>query len=80
MTNVRRDKVIALLEDKKCSHYGESNGKEVWITPDHAVIRIPLTGDIPIDLVELITLELLNMGMWDYDYFLGEAGFNPTLN
>lgn len=76
---VRRDCVIELLKSKDCNLFGNIKGKEVWVTasPHNLSIRLPETGAIPLALVEIICLEILNMGMWEFDYFLGECGFQP---
>ena len=76
---VRRDHVINLLKSKNCDFFGKIKGKEVWVTapPHNLTIRLPETGAIPLALVEIICLEILNMGMWEFDYFLGESGVQP---
>jgi hypothetical protein len=51
-------------------------GKDVWVThsPHNLIIRLPETGDIPYGLVEIICIEIFDMGPWDFDYFLGQCG------
>lgn len=79
---VPRSCVINLIKQYKCDPRGIIKGKEVWETasPHNLTIRLPGSGDIPYALVEIICLEILNMGIWEYDYFLGECGFMPPIS
>ena len=71
---VPRKCVIALLEKYNCDHLGNRKDKDVWVTqpPHNLTIRIPASGSVPLAIIEIICLETLNMGMWEFDYWLGE--------
>jgi|GEM_PF-6590036 hypothetical protein len=74
---VSRKHVIALLRKKECINKGLMKGKDVWVTqpPHNLVITLPDTGPVPYGVVEIICVETFNMGMWEFDYWLGEIGF-----
>lgn len=69
---IAKNKVTQLLKSKDCSEFGVYLDHEIWVAKDGTVIRLPKGGRIHIDLVELIALELLNISMWEFDYWLGE--------
>jgi hypothetical protein len=73
---ISRSCLIELLRSKNCNHLGKMKGKDVWVThsPHNLIIRLPETGDIPYGLVEIICIEIFDMGPWDFDYFLGQCG------
>ncbi len=75
--NVQRKHIIELLSKKDCQKFGIYKDHEVWVSPEGVVIRLPKGSLIDLDIVEVIA-EQLNMGMWDYDYWLGQIGFNPA--
>ena len=72
---ITRNHVITLLNRYKCNNFGVHSNKDIWTTQDNLVIRLPETGPIPYALVEIICIEILDMGTWEYDYWLGEIGF-----
>ena len=76
---VPRKCLIDLLKKNNCTRLDNSHGKEIWVTasPHNLIIRLPENGAIPLALVEIICLEIFNMGIWEFDYFLGESGFTP---
>jgi hypothetical protein len=76
LKSVSRKCLINLLHKHNCTKFGNKGGKEIWVTasPHNLIIRLPENGYIPLALVEIICLETLNMGMWEFDYFLGESG------
>ena len=73
---IPRYKLIALLQSYGCKPFGQYLDHEIWVSPPPAntVIRIPAGLRIHFDLVEIICLELLNMSMWEFDYWLGQSG------
>jgi hypothetical protein len=73
---ISKGAVIQLLLKYKCEKFGDYLDHEVWITPDQAIIRLPKTSQIHIDIVETICIDVLQMGNWGYDYWLGEIGIN----
>ena len=64
--------VVALLKEKYCKQYGEYLSHDIWLTPDKIIIRLPQTKTIHIDLVETIALDILGIGIWEFDYWLGQ--------
>lgn len=71
---IRRNTVIQLLQTRRCDHFGVVDGQDIWLTPDTTIIRLPLNGDVPFAVVEVICLEILDLPMWEFDFFLGESG------
>jgi hypothetical protein len=68
-----RHQITQLLTNKKCNKFGIYLDHEIWVAADGVIIRLPKGNRIHIDIVELICLELLNMSMWEYDYWLGQV-------
>lgn len=77
---ISRSHLIQLLTNNNCKEFGTYSDREIWVALDGTVIRLPKGNRIHIDFVELIALELLNMSSWEYDYWLGQIGFNPSAN
>ena len=75
--SIARAKIIDLLKQKDCQNFGIESNRDVWVSPEGAVIRLPKTGSyIDMDIVGIVA-EQLNMGAWEFDYWLGQIGFNP---
>lgn len=74
--NISKSAVITLLITKQCDKFGEHNNNEIWLTKEKFIIRLPLTSTIPADIVEIIALDILRIGMWEYDYWLGRHCIN----
>ena len=72
---IPRHQITQLLTNKGCKQFGIYLDHEIWVSEDGTVIRLPKGARIHIDFVELIAIELLNMSMWDYDYWLGQIGY-----
>lgn len=75
--DIARAKIIDLLKNKDCQEFGVVDGREVWVSQEGAVIRLPSGNRIDIEIVEIVA-DQLNMGSWEFDYWLGEIGFNPN--
>lgn len=69
-----RHAVINLLEKKGCSKFGDYLDHEIWVTEKKLIIRIPKGNMIHYDHVEAIALDILGMGNWDFDYWIGQTG------
>jgi hypothetical protein len=64
--------LLSLLHSRGCKKVGIIESYEVWMSPEHMVIRFFPEKNIHLDIVEEIALNVLGMGMWDWDYWLGE--------
>lgn len=73
---IRRPEVIALLLRYQCKKFGVVDNHEVWIFEETSIIRIPIGDSIHLDLLEPILIDILGMGMWDYDLWLGTMRVN----
>lgn len=72
---ISRHYVISLLTRFNCNNFGVHLDNDIWTTKDNLIIRLPKNGAIPYALVEIICIEILDMGTWEYDYWLGEINF-----
>ncbi len=69
-----RHAVEEVLKRNDCEKFGEYRDHEIWITKDFSIIQLPKGKTIHSDLVEPIFMGILGMGIWDYDYWLGQNG------
>lgn len=72
MDTFSKSTVEAFLKENGCVCFGEINGKMVWIKSEVVIISIPIRGKIDYDEFEFIAIEQLNIGYWEFDYWLGE--------
>lgn len=73
---VSKTSFVSLLQSKDCKKFGKNGNNEIWLSPDKFIIRFPDSKNIHIDIIEIICLDILNMGIWDYDYWLGQNCIN----
>lgn len=74
---VSKKALETLLRTHRCTLYGVVHGKEVWLTEDSLIIRLPNDErEIHIDIIEPIIFDILEMNVWDYDYWLGQNCLN----
>lgn len=75
--NVARGSIVGLLIQHQCKKFGEYEGHEIWITPKKEMIRLPLgCSYVHSDLLEIILIDILEMGIWEIDYWMGQNGIN----
>lgn len=73
MDTFARSVVEKFLREKGCVPYGSKiNGVIAWIKDDAVIIQLPVTGRIDSDQFEFIATEQLDVGAWEYDYWLGQ--------
>jgi len=59
------------LDDYKAWHYEIRDGISIWIK-DSVVIQLKNNEAIHLDILEEIALDQLELGQWEFDYWLGE--------
>jgi hypothetical protein len=68
LTTVRK-----FLSWAKCQKINDRNGREIWIMPDDVtIIQIPPMDTVPWEIFQSIAIEQMQIGDWEFDYWLGE--------
>jgi hypothetical protein len=68
-----KSKVRDLILSRGGERLKDHNNKEVYLLEDYSIITLNVGENrIEFDVLEEIALEQLEMGAWDFDYWLGE--------
>lgn len=71
--NYSKEIVRKFLTDQKCSALPDRNGRELWIMNDDVtIIQFPPMDNVPWEIFQVIAIDQIQIGDWEFDYWLGE--------